>query len=69
MKTLLTYGVIRGGKIIAQYDGTGALIAQEVPSPRKESFMVPVIKRGKIIGYQNLFGSDMTIYSSIEGGD
>ncbi len=69
MKKLVTYGVIKGGKIIAQYDGTGALMTQLANPPRGDEFYpVPVIKNGKIVGYQDLFGS-MKIYQTFEGGE
>ena len=66
MRTLLTYGVIKSGKLVDSVVVTGGK-AVVTHSPRSLSqpspWMIPVIRDGLVIGYQNLFGSDTTIYT------
>ena len=73
MRKLLAYGVIQSGRLVEQITITEkGLYASHTPrkeSPLvKESHMVPVIRNGKVIGYQDLFGSDTTIYNLVKGG-
>lgn len=63
MRKLLAYGVIQAGRLVDQITITekGVYVSH---TPRKgsplvrDSHMFPVIRNGKVIGYQDLFGSD-----------
>lgn len=74
MRKLLAYGVIQSGRLVERITITEkGLYASHTPGKEsplvKESHMVPVMRNGVVIGYQDLFGSDTTIYNLVKGGE
>lgn len=67
MRKFFAAGVIKAGKLVELVTVSGEKLEIANP-PRSESLshMVPVIRNGKVIGYQDLFGSDMAIYDLVK---
>lgn len=68
MRKFFAAGVIKAGVLVSQVTANGEKLEIATP-PRSESVMVPVIRNGQVIGYQDLFGPDTTIYDLVKGGE
>lgn len=65
MRKLLAFGLVKAGQLVAQVTSTGEQL-KIANSPRDHRFMVPVIKKGVVIGYQDFNSSDNTIYELVK---
>lgn len=72
MRKLLAYGLIKAGKLIDSIFVTEGK-AVVTHSPRSESkpdaWMFPVIRKGVVVGYQDLNSSDNAMYQLVKGGE
>lgn len=65
MRKLLAFGLVKAGQLVTQVTSTGEQLKIANP-PRSDRFMVPVIKNGVVIGYQDFNSSDNTIYELVK---
>ena len=65
MRKFFAFGMIKAGELIQQVTANGEQLEIANP-PRSDQHMVPVIKKGVVIGYQDFNSSDNTIYELVK---